>query len=219
MDQVGSLDLFKELRKVKVVVSQAGSVKLTLNGSAILKKKPYLELTFPNEAWPELEKLDQGSQLLLCLQTEKSIFFVNTTISMVLGEDRLLAYAEDFVQERHKRSAERVSAEKIELWYWYVDEEGRAISETQQARPLDISSTGIRIELDQLLEPRQMLGLKILIHEPSQAPVICTAQIVRMALKANTSVEVAAHFEEIEEQDRQRITDFCYGENMDPETS
>ncbi len=219
MEQMGSLDLFKELRQVKVVVSQAGSVKLTLNGSAIVKKEPYLELIFPSEAWPELQKLDQGSQLLLCLETEKSIYFLNTTISMGIGEDRLLVHTDDFVQERHKRSAERVSAERVELKYWYVDEQGRATSEAHQARPLDISSTGLRIEPDQLLEPRQMLGLKIMIHDPLQVSMICKAQIVRMALKADSSVEVAVHIEEIDEQDRQRLTNFCYGENMDPEAS
>ena len=115
MYQFGLLDLFSELRQVKVLVSQAGSVKLSLYGSVILKKKPYLELTFPAEAWPDMQALDQESQLLLCLRTEESVFFVNTTIALSLGEGRLLLHAEDFVQERQKRSAERVPAAKIEL--------------------------------------------------------------------------------------------------------
>jgi c-di-GMP-binding flagellar brake protein YcgR len=217
MDQFGLLDLFSELRQVKVVVSQAGAVKLTLNGSAIVKKKPYLELTFPAEAWPELQALDQGSQVLVCLHTEDSVFFVNTTIARLLGEGRLLVQAEDFVQERYKRSAERVQAERIELQYWHLDEQGRALSEAKEAQPLDISSMGIRMRLEQVVEPYQMLGLKITIQVPPQATITCKAQIVRMGLKADSSIEIAVHFEEIDEQDRQRITDFCYGENMDSE--
>lgn len=219
MDQLGLLDLFSELREVKVIVSQAGTVKLTLNGSAIVKKKPYMELTFPAEAWPELQNLDQGVQLLLCLQTENSVFFVNTTISRPLGEGRLLVQASDLVQERKKRSAERVPAERIELRYWHLDEEGRAAGEAKQARPLDISSTGIRMGLDEVVEPSQMLGLKLFIHDKPEATITCKAQIVRMGLKADSSIEVAVHFEDIDEQDRQRITYFCYGENMDSETS
>lgn len=219
MDRFGLLDLFSELRQVKVIVSQAGSVKLTLNGSAIVKKKPYLELTFPAEAWPELQALDQGSQLLLCLHSEDSVYFVNTTISLSLGEGRLLLQAEDFVQERYKRSAERVPAERIELQYWHLDEQGRAVSEAKEAQPLDISSMGIRMKLEEVVEPYQMLGLKISMHEPPQASITCKAQIVRMGLKADSSIEIAVHFEEIDEQDRQRITDFCYGANMDSEES
>ena len=217
MDQFGLLDLFSELRQVKVVVSQAGAVKLSLNGSAIVKKKPYLELTFPAESWPESHALDQGSQLLLCLHSEDSVFFVNTTVSLLLGEGRLLVQAEDFVQERYKRSAERVPAGRIELQYWQLDEQGRAVSEAKEAQPLDISSMGIRMKLEEVVEPYQMLGLKITIHEPIQASITCNAQIVRMGLKADSSIEIAVHFEEIDEQDRQRITDFCYGENMDSE--
>jgi hypothetical protein len=219
MNRFGLLDLFSELRQVKVLVSQAGSTKLSLYGSVILKKKPYLELTFPTEAWPDLQALDHESQLLLCLRTEESVFFVNTTIAMSLGEGRLLLHAEDFVQERQKRSAERVTAEKLELMYWHLDEQGRAISEAKQAQPLDISSTGIRMRLDQMVEPLQMLGVKLIIQEPPQATITCKAKIVRMAFKENSSFEFAMHFEDIDEQDRQRITDFCYGENVNPDES
>jgi len=217
MDRFGLLNLFSELRQVKVVVSQAGAVKLTLSGSAIVKKAPYLELTFPGETWPELQEIDQGSELLLCLETEESVFFVNTTMVQASEVGRLLLHAEDYVQERQKRSAERCQAEWVDISYWHLDDNGGRISEEKEAHALDISSTGIRMRVDQIVEPFMMLGMKLVLREAPQTTIRCKGQIVRMALKGDSSIEIAVTLKEIDEQDRQRITDFCYGANMDSE--
>jgi hypothetical protein len=214
MDRIGLPDLFSELRPVKVLVTQGGSEKLSLSGSVILTRKPYLELTFPLEVWPEVQTLDTRSKILLCLETEESVFLVNTAIAMVPGEGKLLLHAEEYVQERQKRSAARVPAEQIDILYWHLDEEGRKVGEAQEASALDISSTGLRMRLGQVLEPCQMLGMKLVIHKAPQASIICTGQIERMALKADSSIEVAVHFEDIDRQDRKRITDFCREENV-----
>jgi len=214
MDGIDLRDLFSELRQVKVLVSQEGSVKLSLSGSVILTRKPYLELTLPREAWPVWQTLDPRSQILLCLETEESVFLITTTIAMVPGEGRLLLQAEDYVQERQKRSAARVPAEQTDILYWHLDEEGGWIGEAKEAQALDISSTGLRMRLGQVVQPCQALGVKLVIHKAPRATILCTAQIVRMALKADSSIEVAAHFEDIDPQDRQRITDFCREENV-----
>jgi len=214
MDQFGLLDLFSELRPVNVLLTQSGNVKLSLSGSAIVTRKPYLELTFPAETWPELQALDQGNELLLCLETEESVFFVNTTMVLAPAEGRLLLHAEDYVQERQKRSADRCQAERIEISYWHLDDEGTRISEEKKAHALDISSTGIRMRVDQIVEPFLMLGMKLVIREAPQATITCTGQIVRMALKADSSIEVAVHFENLDPQSRQRITDYCHREHI-----
>jgi hypothetical protein len=213
MDRIDLPGLFTELQPVRVLVTQGGSVKLSLSGSAIMTREPYLELTFPAEEWLELEGIDPDSQLQLCLETEESVFFVNTAIALSPGEGRFLLRAEDYVQERQKRSAMRVKAERIDVRFWHLDEEGRRTSEEKEAIPLDISSTGIRMRLDQVVEPCQTIGMKLTIHDASQTTIACTAQIVRMALKSDSSIEIAVRFEDIDARDRQRITDFCHGEN------
>lgn len=214
MDQFGLLDLFSELRPVNVLVKQAGIVKLSLNGSAIVTKKPYLELTFPAEVWPEPRALEQESELLLSLETEESVFLVNTTIVLVPGEGRLLLHAEEYVQERQKRSAERCAAKRIEIFYWHLDDQGGRISERKEAQALDISSTGLSMRVNRVVEPCMMLGIKLVIHEEPKATITCAGQIVRMALKEDSSIEVGVHFENLEHRDRQRLTDFCHGERF-----
>jgi hypothetical protein len=213
MTQFDLLDLFEERLPVKILITQENGEKLSLNGSAILKEKPYLEAVFPREAWPELRDLDSRSRLLICLETDESVLFLHASIIMAPGEGRMLLQAEDYVQERQKRTATRVPADRIEVLYWHVDEHGSATSETQRAQALDISSTGMLMRLNEVVEPCRMMGLEFTLPE-SKETIRCTAQIVRMSLKPDSSIEVAARFEDLDKQQRQRITDFCYGENV-----
>jgi hypothetical protein len=216
MRQYDLLDEFSELREVKVLVTQDNGEKLSMTGVAISKGTPYLEVSFPTEAWPELRSLDQRSQLLVCLETEESILFVYATIALRPREGTLLLEATDFAQQKQKRKAERVPAEGVKLLYWPVDAQGQATGEPKEGWAIDISSTGLLMRIDEVIEPCRPVGLKLILPGTSSEEITCTGQVVRLALKPNSSIEVALHFEGLSRETRVRITEFCYGSNIEP---
>ena len=215
MSQYDLLDLFEELRSVKVFVTRTDGERLSLNGSAFLRERPYLEVSFPSEAWPALNTVDEQSQILICLENDDSVVFISTTLALEAGEGKWLLVASDYAQKSQKRSAPRVAANECSVSYWYVDEQGRQKSAPQQAQAIDISSTGVLMHMQEVVEPFRFVGLSFVIPGSSET-IQCIGRIVRLALKADGSIEAAVHFTDIDKRDRNRVTDFCSGENATP---
>lgn len=205
---MSSFDIYTYLETPKVVqISLPVTTGKTLKLDCVLQaaKSPHFEARFlPNQLPPENE-IDVQGICLIALDTGSLTVILKTSITKVIGSQKLQLINIESIDHTQKRDFFRIDAQVP------VDAKNIAPHEefNLEGETINISGNGALITFPEKLAIDKRLKLRISIPEPEKKTIECTGKVIRCDPLPEGGYRTAFHFHTIEEEDQDSIIGFC----------
>ncbi len=205
---MSALDYLKEYRVVKVHLPLQDGGSLTLDGVAKTTRDPQFEITFlPDQL--NSEQLNDEEICQVIFDVAGATQSVQAKITEVLGDAKLQLEMREAQVHTQKRAYFRVEA-GLSVRYWRLDDESAEDQSLQTA--INISGGGMRLPVEEPLEPGTRLGLEINVDAPAPRLIECAGAVVRRFECEQSGWQVALSFVDIEQEDQDAIVAYCLAE-------
>ncbi len=203
--------LFKYLEKpalLRAYIIREDDTKVRLEAVARIIAEPYLELKFRPGEMPE-ELIRKGGKILLSLDTRAGTVSMYTHIDEKVSSRVLRVLAIESFAYSQQREYFRVNS-AIKVVY---SKDSLSSKEAQKVptATVNISGSGVLLSCEEKLRMGDMYNLEFYLPDDSE-PVKCKAFVVRVDEKIRGGYEVAFHYHDIENEERDRIISFCLAE-------
>ena len=202
--------LFKYLEKptlVRAFIIQEDGSKVRLEAVARIIAEPYLELKFrPGELPSELIRM--GGKILLSLDTRAGTVSMYSHIDEVTNARVLRVLGTESFSFAQQREYFRVIT-VIKVLFCKETRSSNP-SPIEQSVTVNMSGSGALITSDISADMGDTFELEF--HIPGSDPIECNGLVVRVDKKLRGGYELAFHFHNIENEERDRVISFCLAE-------
>ncbi|WP_155875461.1 PilZ domain-containing protein [Desulfuromonas sp. AOP6] len=194
---------------MRVFVPLKNGDKKRLDGVAKVVKDTLVEVSFVPDQLPVAD-IEPAQKALISLDTGDGTFSLNCSIEQVVSDEKLLLMATESISHEQKREWFRVDAAFV-VKYWPVTEKGAPNGDTAMGETIDVSGGGVRIAVKECLPVRTRLRLEIEMTEPHNN-ITCIGRVMRVIRTFSGRSQMGVQFEDIENDERDKIVSFCLAE-------
>lgn len=206
------LDIFRQTKPIQAVIYLKTKNKIKLFGFAALTEKNLLQVQFPESSWPRNKAIDWQKNIFIYLEEKKAVISVYASLKQELGPGNLLVKPIDYVQYKDRRDSPRIAVENVLTNYQPMNNKGSPLrSHKNWAKAENISTSGILLQVPEVIKPDQHLSLEIILPEKDKPSTIqCSGKVIRLALQPDGNLEAALRFEHIAQKDQEYLTDYFH---------
>lgn len=206
-------ELFNHLKTHKVgniSIPLKDGEKIHLECVVIAQSPEKLEAHFLPDQLPA-EALDLDGRCHLRFDVGGPTLSVITRIEKVENDRKLLLRAVETLNHQQRREYFRVDVQ-LPVKIQNISDKPFEFPSGDlfgDAEGINISGCGIMVVFNDPLPAETLIRLKINLPEPRPATVSCVGHVVRQTEKRRGGYQVALHFDEINQEERDKIIAFC----------
>jgi len=202
------LNIFQEKQPVTARLTIASDEEVQLHGVAKITELPFIQVEIPRLSIYHIDITDIQDKILIIYGAGLSILTLYTSVVSFVDPSTLLLNIQDYYLKEQERNALRAEANRAEVYYRPLDEQGNPVQDRlNSCEAVNLSKAGILIRMNEIIEPKQKLEL--LITLPNTSPFSCTGQVERIGLQKNGKMETAIQFENLDRSACDAIDSFC----------